>query len=75
MCLWKSHLWSWKFYFVIVYQFPTWFEIKQNNQVTHESSNFFNLVQRIKNFSNKRAQEIALNVVQWNGYLHTQKIF
>ena len=55
--------------------FSTWSEIKQNNQITHGSSIFFNLIQRMKNFSNKSVQKIALSVVQWNGYLHTQKMF
>ena len=48
--------------------FPSWFETKQNSQVTHGSRNFFNLVQRIKSFSNKHVQEIALSVEQRNGY-------
>ena len=30
------------------------------NQVTHGSTNFFNLVQRIRNFSNKRVEEITV---------------
>ena len=34
--------------------FQLGFEIKQNNQIIHGFGNFFNLVQRIKNFSNKR---------------------
>ena len=37
----------------------TWYEIKQNNQITYGSSNFFNLVQRMKNFSNKRVQKFV----------------
>ena len=50
-------------YYLTVY-FPTWFKIKQKNQITKGSSNFLNLVQRVKNFSNKRVEEIGLSVVQ-----------
>ena len=55
---------------VIVYCLFTvyWCEIERNSQVIHGSRNFFNLIKRIKNFSSKHVQEIALSVVQQNGY-------
>ena len=54
-------------YCVRVY-FPTWFDIKRNNKLTCGSKNFFNLVQRITQLSNKKVKHVALQNVQKNAF-------
>ena len=54
--------------FCLQVYFPTWFEIKSKSQLTCGSRNFFNLVRRITQFSNKVVRETALKVVQRNAF-------
>lgn len=54
--------------FCIKVYFPSWFEIKKNNKLTHGSINFYNMVQRMVKLPNKKVREIALEVVQRNAF-------
>ena len=54
--------------FCIIVYFPTWFEIKNQSQITRGAKNFFNLVHRIHHFSHSKSRSIALKVVQRNTF-------
>ena len=51
----------------------SWFEIKTNSQLTCDSRNFLNLVQRIPEVPTKIVGETALKVVQRNGFFAHQE--
>ena len=53
--------------FCLTVYFPTWFEIKLYNQLTHGSKVFFNLIKRINSLTNQDLRQVAQNVVQRNG--------
>ena len=61
--------------FCLTVYFPTWFEIKLYNQLTHGSKVFFNLIKRINSLTNQDLRQVAQNVVQRNGYFgHPESI-
>ena len=53
--------------------FPIWFEIKHYSKLAHGSKNFFNLSQGIVSFPNQKVVEIALKVLQNNGFFAHQE--
>ena len=62
--------------FCLKVYFPTWFESKHYYKLTRGSKNFFNLSQRIVSFPNQNVVEIALKVLQNNGFFaHPENIF
>ena len=61
--------------FCLTVYFPTWFEIKLYNQLTHGSKVFFNLIKRINSLTNQDLRQVAQNVVRRNGYFgHPESI-
>ena len=49
--------------------FPTWFDIKLDHQITHESKHLFDLIQIINTLSNREIREVALDAVQRNVHI------
>ena len=61
--------------FCLTVYFPTRFEIKLYNQLTHGSKVFFNLIKRINSLTNQDLRQVAQNAVQRNGYFgHPESI-
>ena len=61
--------------FCVKVYFPTWFQIKLKSSITGESQNFFDAMQRIKNFSDHNITEISLKVLNRNAFFsHPENI-
>ena len=54
--------------FVIKVYFPSWFNIKKNNKLTHGSVNLYNMIARINNFPDQRVEQICYNVLNNNSF-------
>ena len=54
--------------FVLKVYFPSWFDIKKNNKLTHKSINLYNIIIRINNFPDLRIRQICYNVLNNNSF-------
>ena len=54
--------------FVLKVYFPSWFDIKKNNKLTHGSINLYNIIIRINNFPDLRIRQICYNVLNNNSF-------
>jgi len=54
--------------FCVTVYFPTWFQIKLYNKITDGPKNFFDAMQRIKNFPDENIQAISIKVLQRNAF-------
>ena len=62
--------------FCIKVYFPNWFEIKNKQRITDGAKNFYNMVQRVLLFPNKKVTQIALKVLKRNAFFaHQEKFF
>ena len=59
--------------FCVKVYFPTWFQIKLKSSITDGPQNFFDAMQRIKNFSDHNTTEISLKVLQKNAFFSHQE--
>ena len=55
--------------FVIKVYFPSWFNIKKNNKLTHELTNLYNIILKLNNFLDLRIRQICYNVLNSNSFL------
>ena len=53
--------------FVLKVYFPSWFDIKKNNKLTHGSINLYNII-KINNFPDLRIRQICYNVLNNNSF-------
>ena len=54
---------------------PSWFQIKSKHKLTDGPKNLFGLYNRIQNFTNLKAENIALKVIETNGHFaHPENI-
>ena len=59
--------------FCIKVYFPNWFEIKNKHRITDGAKNFYNMVQRVLLFPNKKVTQIALKVLKRNAFFAHQE--
>ena len=59
--------------FCIKVYFPNWFEIKNKLRITDGAKKFYNMVQRVLLFPNKKVTQIALKVLKRNAFFAHQE--
>ena len=59
--------------FCIKVNFPNWFEIKNKHRITDGAKNFYNMVQRVLLFPNKKVTQIALKDLKRNAFFAHQE--
>jgi len=61
--------------FCLKISFPTWFNIKKENEITDGAKIFFKLIERVRQFPTDKVRRISMKVLQRNAYFaHSENV-